>query len=489
MKLIGRQTEVRLLEKLFHSKKAEFLTLYGRRRVGKTYLIREFFSKQDNSLFFNVTGAQQGSLKEQLTHFTQQLGKIFYGGYSFPVPKNWDEALQLLNTGIEKEDKKKKIILFFDELPWMATRNSRLLQRLDYFWNQHWSSDPRIKLIVCGSSASWIIHKIIKNRGGLHNRITQKIRLEPFSLSETKLYLNELGIKLSDPHILQLYLLTGGVPYYLSHLKKGLSATQLIEDLAFTENGILREEFDNLFHSLFDEADDYIHLIKMIASKRYGIGQQELLKLMGSGSLGSAGKNRLEELEEAGFIISFIPYGHTRQGIYYRLIDEYTSFYLKWIEPSRKKLHAKSLSPGHGALLQHSTGWNSWAGYAFENVCYKHLSEIKQALSIGPDALADTWRYVPRAHSSEQGAQIDLLFDRSDDSITLCEIKYTDEPFILTKSFVESLHRKRAIFKSRTRTRKHIFTALISVNGVKDNYYAADQLSQIITLSDLFGGS
>ncbi len=485
MNLIGRTEEISILEEIFCSDKPEFLALYGRRRVGKTYLIRRFFEGK-NAIFFNVAGSKGGTRTEQIAHFIEQVGKAFYGGTSLMVPKNWDAAFNMLTHAIEQQGKKKKIVLFFDELPWMATKKSHLLQTLDYYWNQHWSNDKRIKLIICGSSASWIINNIVKNKGGLHNRITQKIYLEPYTISETKHFLESRGIKLKNQQVLLIYMVTGGVPYYLSHIKKWLSASQIIENLAFTKKGILLEEFDSLFSSLFDNSEVYIHLVRTIASQRNGIGQRELLKTIGKAKMGSTGIKKLKELEETGFIMSFMPHSHNRQGIYYRITDEYILFYLKWIEPIKKTLQRKSLDHGNWQAIQQTPEWNNWRGYAFEAFCYKHISVIRKALSISPDAIADSWRYVPRKGMSERGAQIDLLFDRRDDAITICEIKYSDEPFTLTKEYVEVLKRKMDVFREQTRTKKQLFLAFISVNGIKNNFYADDMINGVVALDDFF---
>lgn len=485
MNLAGRGEEIATLEHVFNSNKPEFLALYGRRRVGKTYLIRQFFEGKD-AIFFNVTGSKNGSRLKQLTHFSQQIGEVFYGGLSITVPKNWDDAFGVLTKAINQQEKSKKVILFFDELPWMATKKSLLLQGLDYYWNQYWSNDKRIKLIICGSSASWIINKIIKNRGGLHNRLTQKICLNPFTLLETKQFLERQSIKLKNQQILQIYMVTGGVPYYLSHIRKGMSAAQIIEKLAFTEKGVLLEEFDDLFASLFDNSEVYIQIIRAIASRRSGIGRRELLKTVGKSVIGGTGIKMLKELEETGFIMSFMPHYHKRQGVYYRLVDEYTLFYLKWIEPIKNALQKKSLDNGNWQAMQRTPEWSNWLGYAFEAVCYKHISAIRSALSISPDAVANAWRYVPRKGSKTRGAQIDLLFDRKDDAITLCEIKNTEEPFVLTKDYVDILQRKLATFKEQTRTKKELFLVLVSANGVKNSYYTEDLIGGVVTLDDLF---
>ncbi len=484
-KIIGRAEEGKVLERLYRSETPEFLALYGRRRIGKTYLIRQFFSKKD-AVFFNVTGSRKGMRAEQLKHFIKQLSVTFYDNLPILTPKTWDAAFDLLTQAINKQHKKQKIILFFDELPWLATKKSRLLENLDYYWNQYWSSNPSVKLIICGSSAAWIIQKIIRDKGGLHNRITHKMRLDPFTLLETKNFLHYMGIKLTHQQILMLYLVTGGVPYYMSHFEKGLSATQLIENLAFTEKGLLLEEFDQLFSSLFDKAEIYIQIIRTISAARYGIGQQELLEKLGKTEAGSSGLKKLMDLEETGFIMSFKPFRHKRQGIYYRTIDEYTLFYLQWIEPLRKSIQHKGLAPGNWQAMENTPSWHNWLGYAFEAVCYKHLSCIRTALAISPNAVADAWRFVPRKGAEERGAQIDLLFDRQDDIITLCEIKYTDQAFVITKDYAENLQRKMTVFRAKTNTTKQLFLAIISVNGVKNNFYADNIINGLVTLEDFF---
>lgn len=485
MDLVGRNEEVSILERLFGSNKPEFLALYGRRRVGKTYLIRQFF-KDKEAIFFAVTGSKDGPMSEQIRHFTQQISKVFLGGLELTPGKNWDETFEKLTKAFDHAPKNKKLVLFIDELPWMATRKSRLLQSLDYYWNQFWSNNPFVKLIICGSAASWIIHKIIKNKGGLHNRITEKIYLEPFQLIETKQFLHGMGIRLTHRQILLIYMVTGGVPYYLSKVKKGITATQLIENLAFSKKAFLLEEFDDLFNSLFGDGDGYVQIVKTLSKNPYGIVKRKLLETVEAAIVGGSGIKKLRELEETGFIMSFKPLYHKKKGVYYRLTDEYTLFYLKWVEPARESLQNQSLASGYWQAIQNTPEWYSWLGYAFETVCYKHLSVIRKALSINPSAMASSWRYTPRKGGEERGAQIDLLFDRKDDAITLCEIKYTDEPFLLTKEYVDVLNRKMAVFKEQTRTKKQLFLNMISASGLKNNFYAEEMISGLVTLEDLF---
>jgi uncharacterized protein len=485
-KIVGREEEQQILEDFLCSDSPEFLAIYGRRRVGKTFLIRQFFEKKD-VVFFDITGAKNVSMKEQVKHFTQQIGKVFYNyKQERLIPgKNWDEAFDLLTETIESVSKQKKIILFFDEFPWMATKNSKLLQNLDYYWNQHWSKDDRIKLIICGSSASWIIEKIVNNKGGLHNRLTQNIHLEPFQLGQTKRFLNSLAIKLTNVQIMQLYLVMGGIPFYLKKAGKNKSATQIIDSLAFKKKSFLLEEFDNLYAALFDSSEIFIQIVREIAACRYGIGQESLLKKMGKSLQGKGGMDKLKALQDAGFIMSFKPHFHKKRGIYYRVIDEYTLFYFQWIEPVKSTLLSKGLLTGYWSKLQSQPTWNSWAGLSFESVCYEHLPQVMTALGLSATAIPSTWRYMP-TNDSDQGAQVDLLFDRDDDSITLCEIKYSQKPFSITKEYAKKLEQRVEIFKKVTGTTKQIFTVMISANGIKENKYSDELISGVVTLDDLF---
>lgn len=483
MQLIGRKSEIAALERFLASNHPEFLALYGRRRVGKTFLIKQFF-KQKSIIFFNTTGEKKASLAKQIKHFTKRMSEIFLDGLELQPAKDWDLTFDKLTKLINKVPKHQKIILFFDEFPWMVTRKSNLLETVEYYWNQFWSDNPQIKLIICGSAASWIVQKIVNSKGGLHNRLTEKIRLEPFSLNETKKYFESQNIPLSNRQILQIFMLTGGVPYYLTKVKAGKSAAQIIEELAFSRDAVFQCEFDLLFSSLFKDGAIYVSIVKKIAQHPNGIGKTELLSEIGS--LGGGGVAKLRDLEETGFIIKFKPLYHKTKGTYYKLVDEYTIFYLKWIEPIREELQSRSLDMGNWQAVHNTPQWYSWLGTAFEAVCHKHISLIRNALELNPTALASSWRYVPNKNSKEQGAQIDLLFDRKDDAITLCEIKYSDEPYVITKEYMRNLENKIKVFREKTRTTKQIFLALIAAHGVQNNYYADTLLSKVITLDDLF---
>lgn len=487
-KIIGRVQEQRILHQILKSKKAEFLALYGRKGTGKTFLIKSFFNR-DSCIFFHVTGKHDDTMVDHLKKFTEQIGNTFYGGISLLTQKSWLETFGILTKAMQdRVESKQKIILFFDELPWMATKRSRLLQALEYYWNRYWSYDPRIKLIICGSSASWIIENIINNQKGFSNRVSQTMKLIPFTLLETKEFLEHLGISLSERQILDIYMAIGGIPYYLeklSKLKRGRSTQQYISELWLQSNGALINEFNLLFASLFDKSDIYIGFIRKIAKHHLGFSQAELVRRKESRGGGRA-IQRLKHLEEAGFIQSFISQGYRKRGTFYKIIDEYTLSYIHWIEPHLTSIRQQKQHSHFRAAKCAPPSWKDWADIAFGAVCHKHIEQIQRALNIDTGAKVGSWRYSPKHKKQEKEAEFDQLFDRTDDFTTLCEIKYSDKPLMISKDYALQLERKKSIYREQTKTKKHIFLAIITPCGLKESKYSNRVIDQEAILDDLF---
>jgi uncharacterized protein len=223
--IIGRNSEKAILNEAFSSNESQFLAITGRRRIGKTYLINTFFDKK---ISFHFSGMLNASFGQQLQNFQYSLNDYFKTEKGTVIPTNWLMAFQHLSKCLQKSKKKKKQVIFIDELPWLDTHKSNFIAALDWFWNT-WAVNKNVLLIVCGSSTSWIINKVINNKGGLHNRITKRIHLEPFTLRETELFLKHKKIKLSKYQITQLYMSLGGVPHYLKEIKTGESASQAVD--------------------------------------------------------------------------------------------------------------------------------------------------------------------------------------------------------------------------------------------------------------------
>ncbi len=484
-KIIGRRREKKKLEEALASASAEFIAVYGRRRVGKTYLIQNFFQSK-KCIFFQTTGIYNGPLKEQLERFAKELGTSFYNGAEIKTPTTWLKAFEALTHAMEKIPKSKKIVLFFDELPWMATPRSGMIRAIEYFWNRHWANNKQIKLVVCGSAASWIVTNIIKNRGGLHNRITKKLKLSPFNLQETHLYLKYIKYSCNQQQATKIYMVTGGVPYYLKNINIKQSVDQNINNLFFKPDSMFFNEFDEVFLSLFKDSDQHKEIVTLIAEVKDGIHRSILTEKNKLTGTGGRLTKRLEDLEHAGFISSYIPYGHKKRGVFYRINDEYCYFYLKWVMPVKNQLKQNQATDYWNGVVN-TPAYFTWMGYTFENICFKHLTQIRRALNISQSSLASPWRFIPTKGEEKQGAQIDLLFDRHDDSITICEIKYTDKPFKIDKQYSKNLTNKIQTFTQATKTNKQIFLAMISANGLKETMYSEEMLNGgIVTLNDLF---
>ena len=480
--IAGRQDETAILNKALTSGEAEFIAIYGRRRVGKTFLIKAFFH---DHLCFEMVGIFSANLKEQLSNFARSLGKASGTGIIPQTPASWLEAFAHLEIWLESpamKEKRGKKVVFFDELPWLNTPRSGFLPALENFWNSYGASKRDLVLVVCGSAASWMIQHVVRSRGGLHNRLTRQIRLLPFTLSETEQFLNLHKIKLTRMQVIELYMAFGGVPYYLKQAESGLSAAQIIDAACFTKDGSLRNEYEQLYASLFDESHFHSKIVEVLAKTRKGLTRNELLNSAGMSTGGTATKI-LSELEESGFIDAYIPFGKQARDALYRLSDEFTRFYFDWIKPLGKR----SPGTGHWLSLQNNPKKNTWAGFTFEALCLKHVPKIKQSLGIASvETTESAWRQIPEKNTSEKGAQIDLLIDRKDNTINLCEIKFAGTQFVIDASYAAELRHKTEAFRTFTATRKNIFLTLITPFGVAKNQYATELVANELTIEGLF---
>jgi uncharacterized protein len=474
--LVGRQAEKELLLSALQSKEAELIAVYGRRRVGKTFLIRQVFGER---IVLDISGIHNGSMQQQLENFNLILKKSIRKRIRYEDANSWIIAFENLTACLRELGKKQKVVVFFDEFPWLNTRKSGFLPAFENFWN-HWATRQKnLVIVICGSAASWMIKNVVNSKGGLHNRITQKIRLLPFTLQETEQYLKSRKVNLDRYQVLQLYMVMGGIPQYLREVKPGQSATQNIDRICFTKDGLLHNEFKNLYRSLFEQADHYIAIIRTLSKKPSGLTRSGIINEVGLSTGGGVTK-LLEELEESGFISASIPFDKNIKETIYRLTDEYSLFYLKFMQ-------SFSRIPTRDAWkrLAQTSSWKSWSGYAFESICIKHTESIKVALGInGIDTNTSVWRSC--GNKKEPGAQIDLLIDRSDRCINLCEMKYTVDPFSITKSYAAELERKIAVFRQRTKTRKTIFLTMLTTFGVSNNEHKVRLIQNELLMDHLF---
>ena len=473
--MIGRKNEKRRLDVLSQSNKAELLSVIGRRRVGKTYLIREYYAEQ---IVFDFTGTQHSSKKNQLKKFAQKLSE--YSGSKFKIapPEDWTDAFVLLKTYLKsRAETGQKPVVFFDEVPWIAGKKSGFLEEFAYWWND-WASRQQLVVVICGSAASWMVDKVVNNTGGLHNRITEFIHLQPFTLAEVRAYLQSIHSNLTDYQILQVYMSIGGIPHYLQHIRKGESSTQIINRLCFQKDGILRNEFNNLYAALYEKHERHVAVVKALSTKWKGLSRLEIAQLTSIPNGGGLTKV-LSELERSSFITEIIPFGKKKKSSVYRLIDEYSLFFLNFIDGKR---------PGNVDLWMQTsqeTQYTIWKGYAFENICLKHVEAIKNALGIS-GIYTEVSSFRHKATEQGSGIQIDLLIDRADQSINLCEMKFYNDEFALTQEDAKKLRQRKTRFQEITKTKKTLFNTFVTTYGIKTNQYSLEAIDQDISMNALF---
>lgn len=467
--VIGRIEETAQLQEALTSKQAELVVLHGRRRIGKTFLVRNVCKEH---IRFEITGMHRASMKEQLRNFHLTLAQH---RKRLPEPTDWLEAFQQLGDHIASLRGKRKKVIFIDEFPWLDGRRSRFLPAFSNFWNAFASKRKDLMVVICGSAASYMVSKIILDRGGLHNRITRHIRLDPFSLSEAEQLLRHNGVRLTRYDVLGLYMALGGVPFYLQMVKRGESTAQAIDRLCFRANGPLREEFSNVFASLFEHSDNHERIVRALARVRKGRTRDDVAKTSKVRTGGTLTKT-LQELEASGFIQRYMPYRGIKDPLY-RLSDEHALFHLKFVEASRPSKGA------YWAKLQGRPALQAWAGFTFETICMKHVEQIKQGLGIaGVHSVHGSWF----ARRAKGGAQVDLLIDRDDNVINLCEMKFRNAPFTIDKKYAAELNRKIEVFRQETGTHKGILPTFITTYGVAPNAYSRQLVQGELTMDALF---
>lgn len=472
--IIGREKERQELLSLLDKEESQFCAVYGRRRVGKTYLIRETFNYQ---FCFQHTGVAKGTLRRQLTAFRNSL--VAAGMDKCSIPKTWIEAFELLKQLVSNAPKGKKII-FIDELPWMDTPKGNLIGALENFWNG-WATARREKdivLIVCGSATSWISKKLLKDKGGLRGRLTNRIKVVPFTLRECEMFAGSANLALGRKDVLELYMILGGIPYYWSFLKKGLSVAQNIDQLFFSETAQLRDEFEALYSVLFKRPENYLKVIRcMSGGKKSGMTREEILsasRLTDGGTFSGL----LEELEECGFIRRFTSADTAEANAMYQLMDNYTLFYYLCIKKN-------AFSDEHYWTNTYtSASHNTWKGLAFERVCLQHIPQIKAALGIS-GVRTNVCSWFARRAAERCGAQIDLVMQRADGITNICEMKHSSGIFTIDRDYAKNLQNKIDTYRELSKEKRTLHLTMITTLGVAHNHYF-NMIQKEVVMDDLF---
>ena len=468
--MIGRTKEIEELNRLYESDESEFVAVYGRRRVGKTYLVRETFSDR---FAFHHTGLPNATKHQQLVHFKESLAAA---GARVKTPRNWFEAFHVLREVVARSAFRRKVV-FIDELPWMDTAKSDFLMALETFWNEWASARKDIVLIVCGSAAAWMVKNLFRNRGGLHNRVTARICLQPFTLGECEMFATDRGLGMSRADIAECYMALGGIPYYWRYLARGMSLAQNLDRLCFAVDAPLKGEFDELYSSLFRDAISYKKVVAALAKKKIGMTRLELIETLDISTTGRLSES-LKTLEASGFIRSYRSYGAKKKNAIYQLTDPFTLFHFRFLETPSTDEHFWSSTLSSPAQA-------AWRGLAFERLCLLHLPQVRRALGVGSIHVeAYGWSFKGD-ETYPDGVQIDLVLERADNVINICEMKYSANVYAIDKAYDSALGRKIATFAGVTGTRKAIHLTLVTANGLLRNQYSGRVQSEVV-LADLF---
>ncbi|SFV01780.1 AAA family ATPase [Butyrivibrio sp. INlla21] len=470
--LIGRENEIKRLDRAMTEKEAQLIVVYGRRRVGKTFLINEYYS---NSFAFKFTGSEKQKNPEQLKNFILELNNSSHKKYD--NPKDWTEAFFVLRNYLESLDSKKKQVVFFDELPWMDKPQSGFLDAFEWFWNSWGATRKNLVFIVCGSATSWMVEKLDENKGGLFNRQTCRLYLEPFDLRHTELYLESRNIHWSRYDIVQTYMIMGGIPFYLRLLDGELTLNENIDNIFFGKRAELWNEFDHLYNTLFSNSEQYIKIATALSEKRSGLSREEIVKKTGLPSNGVLTK-MLSNLEKCGFIRVNKMYGYKKRDARYQLSDYYSMFYFKFIRDNYGK------DEHFWSNMNDNPARRAWAGLTFEQVCKDHITQIKQTLGIS-GVLSETSTWNKQGDDKEPGAQIDLVIERRDRVINLCEIKFSGREFEIDKDYDMALKNKVEVFRDATKNTKTIIVTMITTYGIKKNMYS-NYIGKEVCMDDLF---
>lgn len=477
MKIIGREQELELIRDIFSSNEPELTAIWGRRRIGKTYLIRNSRPNSDET-YFEIAGQKEAKQHLQLMHFKDVLAEAFYSGQKIDTPKNWTEAFESLKLAItthQSTSRSRRITtLFFDEAAWLDSRRSGFLNALEHFWNSWASNQPNVKIFVCSSASSWVVSKILKGKGGWHRRVTRRIHLKPFSLAETKEYLESKNINLSIQDLIGIYMILGGTAAYLNQIKRGSSLPTIVDYLFFNENGVLKDEFEELYYSLFNSAAEHMRIVRVLSKNRQGLTSKEIrerTKIQSGGHF----TIYLSNLEQSDFIEKYQPFNtSTKTSQKYRLRDFFSLFYLTWLEPSKTKRTANWQSILNGAA------YKTWSGYSFECLCWNHVNRIMDQVGLAKaNYSVSKFKHLSN-NPNEESAEIDLLIDVTGAGIYLLELKHHNKEYTLDKADKENIDKKKRVLGKHLNYKRSVFTLLMCSGGVKKNTYLEEAIDKVL---------
>lgn len=474
--IIGRKAEQRDLDEWCHSAKPELICVYGRRRVGKTYLVQNAFEGQ---FAFFATGSDDRRNAVQLKAFHAALRRA--GCAERTVPQDWFEAFNRLRLALEQPDVVRascgRRVVFLDEFPWLAAKRSDFLAAFSDFWNGWASCQSDLVVIICGSATSWIVKNILENTASMYNRVTRQLYVAPFDLHDVEEMTQSLRLGWSRDAVLQCYLVFGGLPYYLDMLDRRKSLSQNIDALCLGTNAPLRREVPLLMEASLGNAPLHRAILRELAQSKVGIRRMDLANRVEGGTTGSF-KRALDDLEKCGYIRCYTNRYERRKPSVYQLVDPFLLFGFRFM--------VDRAPDGHGLVswkdFERTPAYYAWRGNAFEIACVNHTRQIKHAIGISAVKTED---FPWSSSTSEPGAQIDMVIERADGVTNLCEMKYTDGPFVADREFEEDMARRRRVFQIESATKNTVQSVLVCPQGLRPNTHSWD-IAHVVDIDDLF---
>lgn len=491
--MIGRKKELALLNSLCEEEKSKLVVVHGRRRIGKTFLVDYMFqTHRKDCLFFKFTGSADQNSSVQKDYFVEAIYEWFKVEPSKPIEK-WHEVFIFLKRTIEAEIKEKnhqgKVIVFIDEVAWIDKHNKAgFLSAFGHFYNTYIEKNNNLIVILCGSNASWIKNKILKDTSGpLYHRVDVEIPLYPFDLQETKEYLiKEKRFDIDDKSVVDIYMILGGVAKYLSYLDSKLSIAQNINKLFFSLHAPLYSEYEALFKSLFyDKSSNHRKIMDLLISKQSGFEMMEIEKLLKEIKSSTLRVN-IEELIDTGFIKPIARYAHASRNTKYIACDPLCNFFIKWVQPLSKNDIASLIDYFETKSTSHD--YIIWQGFAFEMVMISNIELYLKArgLSSGVKSIG-YWDYTTQSED-ESGAQIDILIEYIGNTYDIVECKYYNDEFIIDKAYAKNIQNKKEMFiKYGIKNKKFdLKVVMLTTYGTKINqYYNQVPIAKDVKLGDL----
>ena len=472
--MIGRVAQTKAMNDAMKAKKSSFIGVTGRRRVGKTYLIGEVYEK---NFCFSVTGIQHADLQIQINNFAHKITEYNNDTLVLGSISNWQHVFMLLKNYLKKLPKNKKQVIFIDELPWISTPKSGFIQLLAHLWNDYLSQEKHFILVVCGSATSWITQNIINDKGGFHNRVSLPINLKPFTLAETKAFLKSKNINFTPTGISEIYMTMGGVPYYLEQIQRGESVTTAIERVCFSETGLLKYEYNNLYKALFTNWENHEAIVACLAQSHNGLTRESILE-KSKVAAGGPYTRAMNDLVLTGFVDEYLPFGKKKRGSIYRLVDEFSVFYHQFMKGNERKDATVWQS------ISNSQKYKVWKGFAFETLCMKHINEIKSALGI-KNVYTEISCFTKKSTSSTDGFQIDLIIDRKDATINLCECKFYESNFMISKKYAQDIKMRKSLFLAEMNSKKMIVNTFIANEDIIENEHSLEVVDAFVHVGEL----